>query len=104
MLEDQLITDDPAEDDDDDEDPENCPTDALDRPICDDSQCAGEAGICQAVSVSLLTSERVLTRSQGDKEGCKCLGSTPYYVHFGKPSFLAILSARVAATLGREQA
>ena len=46
VLEDSMITDDPAENED-----ENlgCKTDFLEQPACDDPQCAGVGGRCSQV-------------------------------------------------------
>lgn len=48
VLEDSMVTDDPAGDDD--ENP-GCSTDILEQPACDAPQCAGENGKCSQVRV-----------------------------------------------------
>ena len=52
VLEDPMVTDDPAEDED--ENP-GCSTDIAEKPACDDPQCAGESGKCSQVGVQRLT-------------------------------------------------
>ncbi|KAF2722592.1 hypothetical protein K431DRAFT_302443 [Polychaeton citri CBS 116435] len=69
VLEDSMITDDPAGD----ENP-GCTTDVLEKPACSDPQCAGEKGKC----------------SQGDDEGCTCLRSIPFFGHPGDTTFVHV--------------
>ena len=55
MLEESLITDDPADhpaDDSDNDDGKECTTDNFEKPICSSSQCTGENGRCQTIGVS----------------------------------------------------